>query len=219
MPQEEQFLSVEEQQEVIACVKRAEKRTSGEIVPLVASFSGSYQLSAVLASLFVVVPLALFAVELLRLYDLQLRAGLYLFLLLTSIACSALYYIMVKERRLAGLFRHFLLKKDVEQQVEEAALAAFYREGLYRTAAHNGVLLYISVFEQKVWILPDSGVKEKIAPHEWKRVVDAAAKEIAAGRRGAAICQAVDAVASLLQPHFPYREGDKDELDNLIIDK
>ncbi len=217
MQQGKEFLTREEQQEIIARVKQAEKMTSGEIVPMVVSFSGSYQLSAVLAALFVVVPLALLAVELLGLYGLQPRTGFYLFLLMTSIGCSGLYYLMMKRRRLAGLFRHFLFVKDVEQAVEKSALAAFYREGLYKTIAHNGVLLYISVFEQKMWILADQGVNDKIAQGEWEKIVDAATAKIAAGERCAAICQAVDDIAALLRPYFRYREGDRDELDNLVI--
>ncbi len=217
MAQKEDFLGAEEQQEIINCVKEAEKRTSGEIVPMVASFSGSYQLSAVLASLFVMVPLALFAVELWVVGGLQPRTGFYLFLLMTSVGCSGLYFLMVKKRRLAGLFRHFLFARDVEQAVEQAALAAFYREGLYKTAAHNGVLLYISVFEQKLRILADQGASDKIAQGEWEKIVDAATREIAAGQRCAAVCQAVNDIAALLQPHFPYKEGDTDELDNLVI--
>ncbi len=213
----EKFLTTEEQERIVNCVRQAETRTSGEIVSMVVSASGSYQISALLAALSVILPAALIIVELLRLYGFVDRAALYIFLLISATGCSALYYLMVKEGRFTGLFRHFLLAKDVAEEVEESALAAFYEEGLHRTAGNNGVLLYISVFEQRLWILADSGIDDRIDGEYWQQIARQAGSELAAGRVCDAICQAIESIAQLLEEHFPCQQGDKDELDNLVI--
>ncbi len=215
----EDFLTPQEQEKIVACVKRAEHSTSGEIVPMIVSTSGSYQISAVLASLSVAAPIALIIVELLQMYGLMGRAGVYLFLLVSAVGCCVLYYLMVKEGRLTALFRHFLFHQEVAEEVEKSALAAFYSEGLYRTAQENGVLLYVSILERKLWILADRGIDQKVTAGEWERIAADAGSKIADGRACDAICDAVDAIAAVMKQHFPYQDDDKDELDNLIIGK
>lgn len=212
-----EFLTPEEQKKVTAAVQKAEQRTSGEIVPMIVGSSGSYQMSAVYAALLVVLPVSLFCTELLTAYSYLASGAFYFFFLFTALCCSLLYYLMVKENRLTGLRRHFLFARDVDEEVERAALAAFYAEELYRTAAENGVLLYISVFEQKVWLLADRGIHEKIAASTWEDIVDQLTSAIRDGRRGEAVCQALTEIGVILQKEFPHTSDDRNELHDLIL--
>lgn len=101
--------------------------------------------------------------------------------------------------------------------MHEGALAAFYAEKLHKTAEANGILLYISVLEHKVWILADAGINSKIDPGEWDSVVAELTAGIKAGRRCQAICEAIRRTGQILTTHFPHQRDDRDELHNLII--
>lgn len=116
-----------------------------------------------------------------------------------------------------GLKRRFISRHEIDVEVEEAAITAFFRHGLYRTRDANGVLLFISVFERKVWLLADKGIHAKVPQAEWDALVAQVSGGIGRGERSRAICDAVEAIAGLLQAHFPIKPDDTNELRDLIV--
>jgi putative membrane protein len=79
------------------------------------------------------------------------------------------------------------------------------------------VLIYISVFEGRVWILGDRGLDAVAPAGFWQAVVDQVTAGIRAGQRAEAICAAVERVGALLAAHFPARPGDTNELPDVIL--
>ena len=210
----QQFLSVEEQKRITEAVQAAEKLTTGEIVPMVVSDSHTYPVAPIVGGVFFGLPLALLSA---RLFGAMLWLGsdnMWLFLAF-FIVYYAFGYQAVK--RLPGLKRYFFSSARADLAVQEGAAAAFFKESLHDTKAANGILLYISVFEQRVWVLGDRGINEKIEQQTWQEIVDLVTRGIKEGRRCKAICEAVERIGQVLQQHFPIEEGDKDELHNLII--
>jgi putative membrane protein len=105
----------------------------------------------------------------------------------------------------------------MEEEVREAAITAFFSEKLYKTKDENGILLFISVFERKVWILADSGINAKIDQERWLGLVELMTKGIKEDRQSEAICEAIRQVGDILKEHFPIQPDDNNELRNLII--
>lgn len=210
----QQFLSIEEQQKITEAVQAAEKQTTGEIVPMVVSASHTYPVAPIVGGVFFGLPLALLSA---RLFGAMLWLGtdnMWLFLAF-FLVFYALGYQAVK--RFPRLKRYFFSSPRADLAVQEGAAAAFFTESLHNTRAANGILLYISVFEQRVWVLADRGISDKIAQQTWQEIVDLVTRGIKEGRRCGAICEAVTRIGQILQEHFPIEEGDKDELHNLII--
>lgn len=210
----EKFLTTEEQQAVTVAVQLAEKQTSGEIVPMVVSSSHHYPLAATTGAALISLPLAL-------LFTSQLGSALWLgsqnmYLFITFFALLYMPLRLVVNRSVM-LKRLFISNSQVEEEVEEAAITSFFEEGLYRTAQENGIIIFVSVLEQRVWILGDRGINEKIDPSEWQGIVKALTEGIKAGRQGEALCQAVTHVGNLLKKHFPPKDDDQNELHNVII--
>ncbi len=210
----QQFLAAEEQQKITEAVQTAEKQTTGEIVPMVVSYSHTYPVAPIVGGVFFALPLALLSA---RLFGAMLWLGsdnMWLFL-----AFFTVYYFLGYQavKRFPRLKRYFFSSARADLAVQEGAAAAFYNESLHNTRAANGILLYISVFEQRVWVLGDWGINEKIEQQTWQEVVDQVTRGIKEGRRCDAICEAVTRIGQILQQHFPIEEGDKDELHNLII--
>ena len=103
--------------------------------------------------------------------------------------------------------------------MEEAATTQFFNQGLYRTRDETGVLVLISVFERKVWVLADRGINTKVETGQWDDIVKMIVDGIKQNRQTDAICEAVEKIADLLKTHFPIKPDDTDELKNLIIEK
>jgi putative membrane protein len=186
------FLSPEEQERIVRAVKQAETVTSGEIVPMVVSSSYHYPLSNMIGALAGSLALALAATAVVtnlrswggpELFDLWIFPAVFA-------VCFVLLYLLV--RNVPFLKRVFITRGEIAEEVEEAALTSFYRQGLNNTRDKTGILIFISVFERQVRVL--------------------------ARRQAEAICAAVARCGELLQKHFPIKPDDSDELSNLIIE-
>jgi len=208
------FLSRAEQEQVSTTVREVEKTTSGEIVPMIVGRSHEYPMATTLCTLTLSLPLALLLTHLLGSYLWLGSQNMWLFLGFLLLLGFGLWPMIA---RLPRLQCHFLNPREVEREVREGALAAFYAEKLYKTADENGILLYISVLERKVWILADSGINSKIDPETWKAVVSKLTAGIRQGQRCQAICNAIRETGDILGHHFPHQRDDRDELHNLII--
>lgn len=210
----EKFLTESEQRTVTEAVQRAEKQTSGEIVPMIVSASHTYPLAAAVGAAMLALPPALLLTSLLGSALWLGSRDMFLFL-----AFFALLYFPLRAavNRSVVLKRLFLSKDQIEEEVEEAAITSFFGEGLYRTREENGILIFVSVLEQRVWVLGDRGINERIEPTAWQEIVADLTKGIKAGRQGDALCQAVTRVGEILKTHFPQRNDDRDELHNIII--
>ncbi len=109
-------------------------------------------------------------------------------------------------------------EKEMGHEVREAATIQFYLKGLFRTREETGVLIYLSVFEGKVWVLGDRGVDAAVPPGFWQGVVDEVVAGVKNGRPAAAICAAVGKIRGVLVEKFPVAPDNTNELPNLIVD-
>ena len=208
------FLSPEEQEKITRCVQEMERKTSGEIVPMVVSASHIYPLASVTGAVFLALPLALLAT---RLIGSTLWIGpdnMWLFIGCFSLLSTAGYHLV---KRSLPLKRLFLASHRADEEVREAAATAFFTERLYRTKAKNGILLYISLLERRAWILADEGINARIPQDQWQDIVNRVTEGVRNKRQCDAICEAIERIGEMLQAHFPIAADDKDELHNLII--
>ena len=210
----EKFLTQFERDRVTQAVKKAELQTSGEIVPMVVSHSHDYPRATLLASLLY---------SFLASYGLAYILSTFLWMdflninyfVLLFMPLFFLFFWVVK--KYPALARLFITSAEMEVEVEEEATKCFFTENLYKTKDDNGILLFISVFEKKAWILADSGINEQIEQGEWQEVMDTLTAQIRSNNRGEARCEAVESIGIMLKEHFPYQRDDTDELHNLII--
>lgn len=209
------FLTEREQQQITETVRTAEKKTSGEIVPMVVSKSGDYPQATIVCALSLSLPISIILAVIVGKMVWIGPDSMWLFLSFFAVTMGVTYLLTQKNDTLRS---YFIKQAHVETQVEKSALAAFYGQKLYKTAANNGILLYISVLEKKVWILADSGINEKIEQSTWDSVVKDLASGIQENNQCEAICAAVTRVGDILKEHFPYQKDDEDELHNLIIE-
>ncbi|MFC1896668.1 TPM domain-containing protein, partial [Thermodesulfobacteriota bacterium] len=194
----------------------AEKETSGEIVPMVVSTSYHYPMADVVGGATLAAPLSMIFTPFVGGWLWIGSQNMWVFL-----GLFALLFIIFHEtvKRTVRLKRLFLSKKQIEEEVQEAATTSFFKEGLYRTREETGVLIFVSVFEHRVWVLADRGINEKVPEGQWDEVVGIIVDGIKQKRQAEAICEAVEKVGAVLKEHFPVRPDDEDELKSLIVEE
>ena len=208
------FLSDSEKASVSNAVKEAEKMTSGEIVPMVVSSSYDYPMANVIGGVAFSLPLALILTPIIGGWLWIGSRDMWLF-----VGLLAVLFIIFHEitKRIDWLKRLFISGKEIEEEVEEAAVINFFNEGLYRTRDETGVLIFISVFERKVWVLADRGIHQKAEEGQWDDIVQLIVAGIKQNRQAEAICEAIQKVGVKLKEHFPIKPDDTDELKNIIV--
>ena len=209
----QRFFTTEEQQRITRTVQQVEQRTAGEIVPMVVSASHAYPEAKITGAAVVSLPLGLiaaFATSALFWWPGQV---LWLFLVY-----YLLFFLMgLLLMRHPALLRMFIRPERAAEEVERAAVAHFYAEGLQATRDGTGVLLYISVLERRVWILGDRGINERLSPQVWQAFVDRLIQGIREKRQCEVLCAVIDEIGTLLQTHFPPKADDRNELSDLMI--
>jgi putative membrane protein len=210
----EKFLTAEEYQQINTAVEKAEQTTAGEIVCMVHAASYHYPMANVIGAAALALPTALALTPLLGGWLWIGTQNMWVFLSLL-VPAFILGYGVVKY--IPWLKKIFISQREMEEEVEEAAVTSFFKHGLYRTKDGTGILIFISVFERKVWVLADAGIDAKVSGDHWQSVVTGITAGIRNHRAAAAICEAVDTIGRTLAEHFPVAPDDINELENVII--
>lgn len=211
----EKFLNDQDRERIKVSVEKAEKHTSGEIVPMIVSRSYHYPMSDVIGGFAFAVPLSLIVTYFLGGW---LWVGHYDMLLFLGILTVLFIFFHQIVKRVGRLKRLFISDREIDEEVKEAAVASFFREGLYRTRDKTGILIFISIFERRVWILADRGINEKVKQEQWDEIVDKIVEGIKNNDQAGVICEAVDKIGRILEEHFPIKADDSNELKNLVIE-
>ena len=190
-------------------IRRAELRTVGEIVPVVVERSDAHPGACWLAA---VTTLLLGTALALPLLPFDQPA----YLLACQAALGAAGWIVT--RLLPDLQRLFVRESRADEVVAEQALLEFHGLGLHRTAEATGVLIFVSLLERRVVVLGDSGIDAHMGPEAWSTITAELLQAIAGGRLADGLATAVESVGEALAVHFPWREGDRNELpDRLVV--
>ena len=202
-------LDVASREAVSAAVAAAEERTVGEIVPVVLERSDEHPQANWMAALLLVLlgSALLFS---------WLPWEQPLLLLTCQLGMGAIGFLLA--HFLPDFKRLFVSGARAQSVAEEQAFQEFYRLGLHRTEQQTGVLLFVSLFEHRVIVLGDQGIHAKVAPELWKAVESAILKGARGGALAGGLINGISLCADVLEEHFPWREGDRNELpDRLIV--
>ena len=207
----ENFFSVEEKQRIRQAVAAAEKRSSGEIVPMIVTACRPYaeiELGGLAAGLALGTLAALFLHDPWGAIQTQLSLPL---------IAGALGYILC---RIPAIKRRLIPKARIDDAVHTRSLAAFTAHGLHYTRAHTGILIFAALFEHRVEVLADRGINEKVQPGTWQEVVEILTAGLKSNNGCEAFCAAIERCGDILATHFPRPPEDRDELkDELVTEK
>ncbi len=200
---ERAFYRPEARTRIASAIKEIESRTSAEVEAAIRRVSGRYRDIDYLLGL--AVALVTLGVLLFHPKPWAIRS-MPVDILLAFIAGSVI------GAHAWGLRRILVPRRRQAERVREAALATFTELGVSRTHGRNGILVYVSLFERRVEVVPDIGIDVVALGAGWTQGLDAMN---AALRRRHDLDRFVDALRSLgpvLGSAMPRTPEDRNEL-------
>jgi putative membrane protein len=201
------LLSASDEERISAAITAAERKTSGEIVAVIANASDNYLyvpfMWAALVALLVPWPLIHFtwiAVQ-----------WIFLIQLLVFVALVALLW--------PRHFRVALVPRTIRMMhAHRRATEQFLVQNLHTTEGRTGVLLFVSVAERHAEILADKGIDDRVPEGTWQEIVDEMTSHISDGRAADGFVKAIENAGRHLAQHFPPGAANPNELpDHLIV--
>jgi len=194
----------EDHEAVSAAIREAEKKTSGQIVCVLAHSSSDYLHIPILwASVLAMLtpwPLINFTQ-----WSVQ---RIFLVQLVVFIGAGLVFSIM--PLRLA------LVPRAVKRaRAHRAALEQFVVRGITHTKNRNGVLVFVSLAERYARIIADEGIAAKVHNADWQAAIDALTGHLRNGRIAEGFAAAIERCGAVLQAHAPP-DGSPSELPNRL---
>ncbi len=198
---------------VVAAIKDAELKTSGEIIVVVAKQSDDYvhvpihiAAGMALAVPFVLPWLARFfpwaSVTLWWVFAVQLI----MFIVIALGLSQSWFRYLVTPRRLMRKYAH------------RNAATQFLAVNAHGTGGRTGVLIFVSLLERYVEIVADTAIAAKVSHADWQRIIDQMLPLLKAQKLTEALELGVEHSGEKLAKHFPPSAANPNELpDHFIV--
>lgn len=98
----------------------------------------------------------------------------------------------------------------------ERAKEIFHLLKMDNTKESNGVLLYVAVNDRKFAICGDKGINKVVPEDFWETTKEIIQSHFKEGNFKEGILQGVLKAGTELEKHFPWQQGDRNELSNEI---
>ncbi|MCB1140033.1 MAG: TPM domain-containing protein [Leptospiraceae bacterium] len=92
------------------------------------------------------------------------------------------------------------------------ALKVFSDLGVWDTEENNGVLLYLLLADRDMEIIADRGIYQLEGDETWQKICSEMESMFREKRFKEGVIHGIQRITDVLARHFPYREGDKNEL-------
>lgn len=122
------------------------------------------------------------------------------------------------ERQTSGEIR-VVISRTARGDPLEAARERFARLRMHETQERNAVLVFLAVTDRRFAILGDEGIHRLVGQEGWDHLRDGMAARFREDDFAGGLAYAVAEIAQVLREHFPWHEGDVDELPNEIFEE
>lgn len=123
--------------------------------------------------------------------------------------------IQAAEQMTSGEIRVHVQLRCSDDPVRDAT-RVFERLGMTRTAARNGVLIFLAVRDRRFAVIGDTGIHAAVGEIFWQKTADAMQPHFVRNELSAGLEAGVLAVGAALQRHFPHQRNDANELPDAI---
>lgn len=197
---------------VEAVVEELERKTTAELIPVIV------QRSTPLRTVRRFIFLFLFMLGLLIV---EVSLASFWFSSTERYLITALAFIipLIGLSQYSHLERFFLSPEDMQDSVNQRAVAEFYLNQMHKTESQGAVLFMVSLFEHRAIVLADPILNDKIPPELWAEcaaeiVKGAKAKDLSAG-----LAKAMEIATKKLSVVLPHRAGQANEFSNRVLFK
>jgi uncharacterized membrane protein len=108
------------------------------------------------------------------------------------------------------------IERRCREDVLDRAAYLFEKLGMHKTEQRNGVLFYLAVDDHKFAILGDAGINAVTPDDFWDTIKEKMLSEFQENRFCEGLVRGIQLAGDQLQDHFPYQDGDINELSDDI---
>jgi uncharacterized membrane protein len=98
----------------------------------------------------------------------------------------------------------------------DRAATVFARLGMHKTKLRNGVLFYLAVKKRQFAVIGDSGIHKVVPSTFWDEIRSLMEGHFKNSEFGEGLSKGILMTGEQLKKHFPYKDGDINELPNEI---
>lgn len=189
-------IASEDRERIAAAIRAVERRSTGEIVCVLAHTSSDttalpvfLAASGALLLPWVLVAFTAFSVHLILL--LQIAA----FLVLVLILCLPRVRVALMPRAARRHLAH------------RAAMEQFEIRGIARKKDRCGILIFVSLAERYARIVADEGIAARVPQTDWQGAIDTLVTHLRSGDIAAGFVAAIEACGNELATHFPRTDA------------
>jgi len=199
------FFVADTRKRVSAAIAAIEEHTAAEVVVTVRRRSGHYRqadLHAGIACAFLALLVLLFA-------ESEFETAW-----MPAEVVGAFVFGVFVASGIPSIRRRLTSRRWMRENARTAARAAFYDLGVARTRGRTGLLVYVSMFERRVEVVPDIGVKPAELGTEWAAALERMEQAVRGRPDVDRFLAALGALAAPLARALPAQPDDLDELPN-----
>jgi putative membrane protein len=201
------MISEADNRRIVAAIRAAEAKTSGEIYCVIARACGEHHLVPIAWA-----ALLAFAVPWPLIHFTKWPAGIiYLVQLAAFIVTAVLLSLPMIRFRIVP-------RRRLHGRAHVVAMQQFLAQGIHLTEKRTGVLIFASAAERYAEIIADSGINAKVTPDAWVGAVAAMVSAIKAGRPGDGFVAAIELCGTELARNFPPGELNPNELPDRVVE-
>ena len=108
------------------------------------------------------------------------------------------------------------IDNSCKEDVLDRAAYVFETLKMHETELRNGVLFYVAFQDHKFAILGDAGINAKVPENFWDGIRDEVIANFKQNNYAQGLAKGIKMAGKELKSHFPYQEGDVNELKNDI---
>ncbi len=98
----------------------------------------------------------------------------------------------------------------------DRATEVFSKLQMHKTELRNGVLFYVAINSHKFAIIGDAGINAKVADGFWDEINNTVISYFKEANHTEGLSQGIIMAGNQLKKHFPYQDGDVNELSDDI---
>ncbi|WP_417383030.1 TPM domain-containing protein [Gimesia sp.] len=216
------YLNEEQQQQVEQAVVAAEKQTSCEIVPVIATSSGRYDRPEDVVGLWLTIVTALCLW-----YFFPRSSGqtgdwggmpIVVELFLAAIMLAIAFILgAIAGSRIGWLRRLFTPRVQMQDEVAARAREIFFDKRIHHTEGGTGILIYISLFEHMAVALADQSVIDKLGQSFLDQTCQKLTTGLHSGNPTATLCETILEIGSQASVPLPRAADDQNELQDALV--
>jgi putative membrane protein len=207
------LMSRDDHEAVAHAIRAAETTTDGEIYAVLARRSDDYFAPAAFAVSVAAMLGALVCALAMHYYWMQVDTLQYAI----AVACAWVAALLCLWL-FPNLCRHLVPRRTLYRRAHQSAANQFLARNIHLTKQRTGVLLFVSVEERYAEVYADEAIDMRVAQEEWNAIVAMLIDHAQRRDYAAGYIKAIDASGALLAQHFPKSDGDRNELDDHLVE-